>query len=85
MKIVRTRVGKVGIKEKKMFKKNMYNFKFELRTMFYWTFHTVHNMPMRKCAYYRTIVLEQLHLKLYPATMLFKERGINTIVCFVTQ
>ena len=31
------------------------------------------------------IVLEQLHLKLYPATMLFKERGINTIVCFVIQ
>ena len=53
--------------------------------MFYWTFHTVHNMPMRKCAYYRMIVLEQLHLKLYPATMLFKERGINTIVCFIIQ
>ena len=84
MKIVCTRVGKIGIKGKKCLKKYMCQVKFQLRTKFYWTFHTVHNMPMRKCAYYRTIVLEQLHLKLYPATMLFKERGINTIVCFVT-
>ena len=83
MKIVRTRVGKVGIKEKKMLKKYMYNFKFQLRTKSYWTFHPVH-MSMRKCAYYHMIVLEQLQ-KLYPATKPFKERGINTIVCFVIQ
>lgn len=62
----------------------MYHFKFQLRTKFYWTFHTVHNMPMRKCAYYRMIVLEQLQ-QLYPVTKLFKEQGINTIVCFVIQ
>ena len=84
MKIVCTRVGKIGIKGKKCLKKYMYQVKFQLRTKFSWTFHTVHNMPMRKCAYYRMIVLEQLQ-KLYPATKLFKEQGINTIIRFVIQ